>query len=191
MPPAERARRSALAGQPARAHGDHSGHRSSSGDTAVTRWAGGCQLRGHQGRGGVGGWIRSKGERRRVPSPYLEQVEDSPRNPIGGTVAVQQDAYATLGASRPRLDAVSPPGTERLRRENAGARLPRRPLRDAPRLRPAPPSPAGLCPRVRGSEGSRHCSLKEGPEVPLGGRGNRVEVLGSAAAGCGVGEGVR
>lgn len=85
-------------------------------------------------------WIRSKGGRLRAPSPYLKQVDVSPRKPVGGDVAAQQDAKAPLGASRHQPTAVGAAGTASPRREKAGARTPRRPPRDAPRLRPAPPS---------------------------------------------------
>lgn len=52
-------------------------------------------------------------------SAYLEQAEVSPRQPIGGAVALPPKAEATLGASWPRLTAVRPPGTARRPREKA------------------------------------------------------------------------
>lgn len=184
VPPAERTRRSPPASRPARAHGDHPGPRGSSGDPAATREAGGPPPKG----AATGGWIQSKKEQRRAPSPYLEQVEVSPRNPIGGPVAMQQDAKATLrGLGFGWLPLV--------RREphahGAGRQEPGRPGAHRRTLRACapPPRPPGLRPRVRGSEFSRHWSRKEGPEVPVGGRGKRVGELGSATAGHRAGRG--
>lgn len=136
-------------------------HCSSFADPAATRWAGGASY-----ECGGGAWTRSKGERRRAPSPYLEQVEVSRRNLIGGAAVAQQDAKATRGASRRRPAAVGPRGSARPQREKAAARPPRRPPRDTPRLRPAPPSrrdSARAC-AVRGF--SRHWRLRGAGSAP-------------------------
>lgn len=82
-----------------------------------------------------------------------------------------------VGTSRPRLAAVGPPGTARLRQEKAGARPPRRPPRDGPRLRPAPP-PAGTPP-------ARARSGVFAPLLSTGGAGSapgRTVKLGTAGA---------
>lgn len=92
--------------------------------------------------GAARGLIRSKGERQLAPSPYLEQVQVSPRNPIGAAV---------LGGGAPRAPwGVSASAS---RRWPAGNRAPavgegRRLAAPAPTAghsapAPRPPPPAG------------------------------------------------
>lgn len=134
-------------------------------DRQVSRGGDPVPRRGHEGAAGSatagstlgtqtlalawGCWGRPPGERRprdegkrgSAPSPYLQQVAVPQRNPADGADAVRPDTKSALRASRPQLAAVGQRGPARPRLENVRDPPPRRPPRDGPRLRPAPPRP--------------------------------------------------
>lgn len=111
-------------------------HCRSSADPAATRWAGGASY-----ECGGEAWTRSKGERRRAPSPYLEQVEVSRRNPIGG----RPWRNRTLKPPEGRLGVGRPPSARGVLRAHSGRRQqPGRPGAHRGTLRacaPPPPPP--------------------------------------------------
>ncbi|XP_037668685.1 serine/arginine repetitive matrix protein 1-like [Choloepus didactylus] len=87
--------------------------------------------------------------RQRAHSPYLDPVEIFRRSPG------HPGAISASGGRR------WPARTARPLQANAGARLPRRPPRDSPRLRPVSPPP-GRRPRLRRLGSSRHWRLRGG-----------------------------
>lgn len=120
---------------------------------------GGRQLRG-QRQGGGSRARKSKGAR-------THPTSNKSKSPQGTRSAVLSRCNRTHGhptGSRLRQATVGPPETARPQRWKAGARPPRRPPPDAPRLRPAPPARR---------DSARACAVRSFRATGVGRRGRK------------------
>lgn len=123
--------------------------------------------------------IGGNGERRRAPSPYLEQVQVSPRNPTAGVPrcngalpANRWDASAAAGSRWPAGNRAPAAGEGR----SAAAPAPT-PGRSAPA--PRPPPPAGT-PPARARSGVFAPLLSEGGAGSAPGRTGKLGTAGAS-----------